>query len=93
MSKNNKDKIHRPITKAGSSLENKTSSWGNMKPVIDPQICVGCERCVKLCPEACMFMKTSKGKRIADLDYDYCKACGVCAAECPVKAIQMIKSI
>jgi len=24
-------------------------------------------------------------------DYDYCKGCGICANECPTKAIEMVR--
>jgi Pyruvate/2-oxoacid:ferredoxin oxidoreductase delta subunit len=26
-----------------------------------------------------------------EIDYDYCKGCGVCANECPAKAITMVE--
>jgi len=44
------------------------------------------------CPDACILMKLDKnGKLKAEVDYDYCKGCGLCASECPVKAIIMKK--
>ncbi|MCF7860146.1 4Fe-4S binding protein [Patescibacteria group bacterium] len=89
MSKN-KNKFQPPTTKPGSALNNKTGDWRTSKPVIDKNICIGCSRCAKLCPDACILMKLDKeGKLKAEVDYDYCKGCGLCAAECPVKAILM----
>jgi len=80
-------------TKPNSSEENKTGSWRTQKPIIDFEKCIGCSRCAKICPEACIAMKNAKkdknGKPI--IDYSYCKGCGLCAAECPVKAIKMEK--
>jgi pyruvate ferredoxin oxidoreductase delta subunit len=32
-------------------------------------------------------------KKIAQINYDYCKGCGVCANECPQDAISMIPEI
>ncbi len=26
-----------------------------------------------------------------EIDLDYCKGCGICAEECPAKAIQMVR--
>jgi Pyruvate/2-oxoacid:ferredoxin oxidoreductase delta subunit len=26
-----------------------------------------------------------------EIDYDYCKGCGICANECPAKAIAMVE--
>ncbi|MDX9778888.1 MAG: 4Fe-4S binding protein [Patescibacteria group bacterium] len=88
----NKRTSKRPITKAGSSLANKTGLWRNEKPEIDEAKCIGCSLCAKLCPDNCIYMKEAKnGRLIASPDYDYCKGCGICASECPVKAIRMIK--
>jgi len=30
------------------------------------------------------------GEKSSEIDYDYCKGCGICANECPKKAIEMI---
>ena len=69
-----------------STKGNKTGSWRTFKPIITEK-CNACKRCVILCPEGCMEIKEVNGKRIAVVDYDYCKGCMICANECPVKAI------
>jgi len=28
-----------------------------------------------------------------EVNYEYCKGCGVCANECPVKAIEMVREV
>lgn len=88
----NPAKKHRPLASAGSALNNKTGAWRTHRPIVDPQLCVGCSLCAKLCPDSCILMrKNPAGKLKAKPDYDYCKGCGLCAAECPVKAIKMVK--
>jgi len=44
--------------------------------------------CWAVCPEGCI-KKDQANKFTADLDY--CKGCGICANECPVKAISMVR--
>jgi len=36
-----------------------------------------------------MIKKTNLEKLKPATNYDYCKGCGLCAKECPVKAIKM----
>ena len=64
----------------------KTGSWRVFKPVFDKTKCVKCLRCWIFCPEA--SIKREKDGTIS-IDYEYCKGCGICAAECNVKAIRM----
>ncbi|MCP3902934.1 MAG: hypothetical protein GY715_04795, partial [Planctomycetes bacterium] len=48
-------------------------------------ICNECDRCVTYCPDGVI-------KRVGHefiFDYEYCKGCGVCAAECPRQIIFM----
>ena len=46
--------------------------------------CIGCGRCVEVCPHAVFTMAESK----ASLgDRDACMECGACAKNCPVDAI------
>lgn len=64
------------------------AGWRVFKPIIDLEKCIGCYKCYMLCPDGVIFKQGAKGVAV---DYDYCKGCGVCAHECPVKAITMIK--
>ena len=72
------------IKTPGSSKQNKTGSWRTFKPVLDKDKCTDCNRCVMFCPDASVNLDH-------DINYDYCKGCGICAAECPVETIEMVK--
>jgi 2-oxoacid:acceptor oxidoreductase delta subunit (pyruvate/2-ketoisovalerate family) len=50
--------------------------------------CFECDNCYGVCPDNAVI-KLGAGKRFR-FNYDYCKGCGMCAAECPCGAIQMI---
>ncbi len=49
--------------------------------------CFECDNCYGVCPDNAVI-KLGPGKRF-QFNYDYCKGCGLCAAECPCGAIQM----
>jgi 2-oxoacid:acceptor oxidoreductase delta subunit (pyruvate/2-ketoisovalerate family) len=50
--------------------------------------CFECDNCYGVCPDNAVI-KLGPGKRF-QFNYDYCKGCGVCAAECPCGAIEMV---
>jgi pyruvate ferredoxin oxidoreductase delta subunit len=68
------------------SSEKKTGSWRSFKPIVTSK-CIGCGICVGVCPEECIKIDVSDGKRKAKIDYDYCKGCLICSISCPQKAI------
>jgi 2-oxoacid:acceptor oxidoreductase delta subunit (pyruvate/2-ketoisovalerate family) len=49
--------------------------------------CFECDNCYGVCPDNAVI-KLGPGKRF-QFNYDYCKGCGLCAAECPCGAIRM----
>ena len=49
--------------------------------------CFHCDNCYSYCPDNAII-KHEDGS--LEIDYDYCKGCGICAAECPCGAIKMI---
>lgn len=75
------------ITRAGSSLERKTGSWADKRPVVDKSKCIKCANCWIFCPDGAI--KPVAGG-FFEVDPNYCKGCGICAAECPAKAIEMV---
>ncbi|HEX5295865.1 MAG TPA: NAD(P)-binding protein [Streptosporangiaceae bacterium] len=48
--------------------------------------CFGCDNCYGVCPDNAV-VKLADGQY--EIDYDYCKGCGLCAVECPCGAIEM----
>ena len=61
-----------------------TGSWRIFIPVKDDEKCNECLLCWIYCPEACI-------SKDIEINFDYCKGCGICAEECPRKAITMVK--
>jgi NADPH-dependent glutamate synthase beta subunit-like oxidoreductase len=53
--------------------------------------CFECDNCYGVCPDNAV-RKLGPGNRFA-FDYDYCKGCGVCVAECPCGAIDMVREV
>jgi pyruvate ferredoxin oxidoreductase delta subunit len=75
------------IIKAGNSATYETGSWRSARPVRDVDKCTNCLICWVYCPDSSIL--TSDGK-LTGIDYSHCKGCGICAEECPVKAIKMV---
>jgi NADPH-dependent glutamate synthase beta subunit-like oxidoreductase len=50
--------------------------------------CFECDNCYGVCPDNAVI-KLGPGKRF-QFNLDYCKGCGICAAECPCGAIEMV---
>jgi 2-oxoacid:acceptor oxidoreductase delta subunit (pyruvate/2-ketoisovalerate family) len=50
--------------------------------------CFGCDNCYGVCPDNAII-KLGSGEYEYEIDYDYCKGCGLCATECPCGAIEM----
>lgn len=78
------------ISKPTIGALGKTGYWRIFKPVIDYNKCVKCLTCWLLCPDVAIERLDDDSVRI---NYDYCKGCGICANECPVKAIRMVREV
>ena len=73
-----------PITTT-DSLHLHTGTWSLDRPVLK-DACTACALCVLFCPEGAI----TRSDGSMDIDYLYCKGCGICEVVCPVRdAIEM----
>jgi len=75
------------LLEPGSALKYKTGDWRASRPIVDQNKCTNCLLCWIFCPDAAI----DRLEKFVEVNYDYCKGCGVCANECPVKAITMVE--
>ena len=64
----------------------------NYLPKINPDECVSCGKCEKVCPVLAISMQereASVDKKKPVIDETICLGCGVCARNCPKKAITL----
>ena len=64
-----------------------TGTWRTYVPVTDLDKCVHCLFCWVYCPDSAVIVKD--GKKVGT-NLQHCKGCGICAAECPKKCIEMV---
>jgi 2-oxoacid:acceptor oxidoreductase delta subunit (pyruvate/2-ketoisovalerate family) len=51
--------------------------------------CFSCDNCFGVCPDNAV-LKTGDPDTPYAFDYDFCKGCGICVAECPAGAIELV---
>ncbi len=57
-------------------------------PVITQEQCNHCQLCRWLCPDLAITFQNGDGK--LEIDYNYCKGCGICSSVCPKEALVMV---
>ena len=75
------------VLEPGSSRKYKTGDWRSFRPLVDKEKCVNCLLCWIYCPDSSIVRK----EKWVEVNYDYCKGCGICAHECPNEAIKMVE--
>jgi ferredoxin len=60
----------------------------NFKPIVDRSKCVGCAKCVAVCPKGAVTLKGSK----AVINYKQCIMCMCCSEMCEFGAIDLYES-
>ena len=76
------------ITDVGNSVEYKTGDWRSYRPIWDEKKCNNCKVCWIYCPDGSIVIKNGV---MTGIDLDHCKGCGICAYECPQKALKMME--
>jgi heterodisulfide reductase subunit A-like polyferredoxin len=70
---------------------------GGVVAEVDPEKCVGCLTCTRVCPFAIPQVIEKEGRHgvgnlggAAYIDPAQCQGCGTCTGECPADAIQLV---
>jgi len=73
-------------SRAATILSQKQLSISGIVSVVDQERCVACLTCVRVCP---FHVPVINEEGVAEIEAAACQGCGICAAACPRKAIQI----
>ena len=92
--------LERPDSKAGSLLRNLPNYFGGSlarflepKPRISVDRCIGCGKCMGLCPQKTIEIIKKKGRRVARIKEKNCIRCYCCQELCPSAAVDTVKNL
>lgn len=74
------------ISMGFASRSGKQQMHSDVKPVVDPYLCTGCETCREWCPVDAIFIDV-EGKAV--INHGVCIGCGECRVTCPAGAIDI----
>ncbi len=75
------------VFKPGSAREYRTGDWRSQRPEWDKEKCIKCGACYMFCPEGAISMKMDG---YPEIDFYFCKGCGICARECWTGCFKML---
>jgi pyruvate ferredoxin oxidoreductase gamma subunit len=76
------------IHAGATSVEVRTGLWRTLRPVIDYARCKRCWWvCSEFCPDSAIKVNA---EHYPEIDYEHCKGCLICVAQCPSHAITPI---
>jgi heterodisulfide reductase subunit A len=74
------------VSRACTIISKDFLEVGGVISEVEEGKCIACLTCVRTCP---YFVPVINEKGVAKIDVATCRGCGICATECPVKAIQL----
>ena len=78
-----------PTYEAGY-LVGGNGDWRSERPVVTPEACTGCQQCYLYCPDGAISPLDAHERRSKiQIDYDFCKGCGICVRVCHFDALHM----
>ena len=81
--------------RAARVLSKETLTAGGRVAVVDTEHCTACLTCVRICPYQVPTVQAERSgvgeiMGAAFIEPAVCQGCGICAAECPARAIQLM---
>ncbi|MEJ2672154.1 MAG: FAD-dependent oxidoreductase [Deltaproteobacteria bacterium] len=74
--------------RAQTFLARDSINLGAVVATVDGNLCAACLICVRACPFGVPFINE---EGYSEIDPAKCHGCGICASECPAKAIQLLQ--
>jgi heterodisulfide reductase subunit A len=75
-------------SRAATVLSQKSIRTGGVVALINPETCIGCQSCLKVCSYEAITYDPSA--HICVVNSALCKGCGACAATCPSGSAQLM---